>query len=302
MKNERKAEIKVGITTVLSLIIFLWLMGWAKNFMVSSDDIELNIIFDNVSGLELDDDVTVRGLRKGFVKDIYLDRNIIFVKISLDESVDLRKDAQFLLATMDLMGGKKIEILPGMANEPLDRDASHSGIFLPDLSSLMETIADMKEDILTIVNDVKITLASINSYLTDEDMKLDVRESLKNLHNLTSKLDGILFENRDNIATITGNTAELTTDINQFMNKNKDDLSASVTSLRSVLSRTDSLVNRFNYITSETLAGNNNLGNFLYNDSLMTDVSNILNDLSLLTKLILQQMSEDGVKVDANIW
>ena len=108
MRNERKAEIKVGITTLLSLIVFIWIMGWSKNFLRTSSDVEINIMFDNVSGLEFDDDVTIRGLRKGFVKDILLDRNIIIVKISVDQSVDLRKDAVFWLATVDLMGGKKI--------------------------------------------------------------------------------------------------------------------------------------------------------------------------------------------------
>ena len=117
MRNERKAEIKVGITTIISLIIFIWIMGWSKNLIRTSSDVEINIIFDNVSGLELDDDVTIRGLRKGFVKDIILDRNIIIVKISIDQNVDLRKDAVFWLATVDLMGGKKIEIIPGIVNE-----------------------------------------------------------------------------------------------------------------------------------------------------------------------------------------
>ncbi|MFC2103155.1 MlaD family protein [Bacteroidota bacterium] len=302
MSNERKAEIKVGITTILALIIFIWLMGWAKNFMVSTDDIELDIIFDNVSGLEVDDDVTVRGLRKGFVKNIYLDKNIILVKISIDEQVDLRNDAVFMLATMDLMGGKKIEIIPGMANELLNRNAIHTGTFLPDLSSLMGTIGEIREDFMTIVTDVKITLTSINSYLTDESLKTDIKTSLKNLHSLTGKVDKMLSENHDNVATITSNTAKLTTDAKQLLNDNKDNLSISIKRLRSVLTEADTLISNFNFLTQETMNGKNNLGKALYNDSLMVDFTQILSDLKVLTNIILLQMGEDGIKVDANIW
>jgi ABC-type transporter Mla subunit MlaD len=302
MRSERKAEIKVGITTILSLIIFVWLMGWAKNFMVSADDVEFNIIFDNVSGLEIDDDVTVRGLRKGFVKDIYLDKNIIIVKISIDDKVDLRKDAEFLLATMDLMGGKKIEIIPGIQNELLDREATHTGIFLPDLSSLMGTMGEMKEDLMTIVKDVKITLTSINDYLTDDNLKTDIKISMSNLHSLSAKLDLMLTENRDNISTITRNTAELTADARELLDENKEDISVSIGKLSAVLTESDSLIKKFNYLTAETMEGKNNLGKALYNDSLMVDLTSTLSDMKLLIKIILEQMKEDGVKVDANIW
>lgn len=301
MKNERKTEIKVGITTLLAIIIFIWLMGWAKNIMVATNDIELVIEFDNVSGLEVDDNVTVRGLKKGFVKDIYLDKNIL-VKISVDESVELKKDAKFLLVSTDLMGGKKIDIIPGNSNETLNSDEIQKGIFQPDLGSLMGTIGEMKVDLTTIVDNLKISLTSVNDILSDEDLKNDVKTTLKNLHSLTDKLDVMLAENRDDISTITKNTAELTTDANSFLHTNKDNLDFSVAKLKSVLTEADSLLNWFNYITLETIEQKNNLGKALYNDSLITDITSVLKDMSLLTKIILKQIEEDGVKVDANIW
>jgi phospholipid/cholesterol/gamma-HCH transport system substrate-binding protein len=117
MRSDRKTEIKVGITTIISLIVLIWIMAWAKNFQFISTDQKLDITFENVSGLELDDDVSVRGLRKGFVEDIFLDENNIVVKISIDESVDLRTDTQFWITSVDLMGAKKIEIIPGSSTE-----------------------------------------------------------------------------------------------------------------------------------------------------------------------------------------
>jgi phospholipid/cholesterol/gamma-HCH transport system substrate-binding protein len=302
MRIDKKTEIKVGIFTILSLIVFIWIMGWAKNFMRSSTDIEINVMFDNVSGLEIDDEVTVRGLRKGFVKDIFLDRNIILVKISIDESVDLRKDAEFSLATLDLMGGKKVEILPGISPDPLQLDVLHRGTFVPDLSSMMATIGSMKEDLMTIVNDIKISLSAINTYLSDDDIKYDLKSSLKNLNSLTSQIDGMLIENMDNISTITENTAALSEDARTFFDTNQENLSTSISRLKSLLTDSDSLVNKFNYLTSETMEGKNNLGKIIYDDSLMINITETLDKLNQLTKIILFQMQADGVKVDANIW
>jgi ABC-type transporter Mla subunit MlaD len=259
MRNERKAEIKVGITTIISLIIFIWIMGWSKNFIRTSSDVEINIVFDNVSGLELDDDVTIKGLRKGFVKDIILDRNIIIVKISVDQSADLREDAVFMLATVDLMGGKKIEIIPGIAREQLNRDILHRGEFLADFSTMMETIGSAKNDLLTIVDDIKTSLAAVNSLLTDDEVKSDIKSSLKNLNGLTSKLYVMLDDNSENISTIVENTAVISEDTKLFIDENKEDLNVSISKLKSLLNKSDSLVSQFNYITTQTRAGDNNL-------------------------------------------
>ena len=302
MRNERKAEIKVGITTIISLIIFLWIMGWSKNFIRTSSDVEINIIFDNVSGLELDDDVTIRGLRKGFVKDIILDRNIIIVKISIDQKVDLRKDAVFWLATVDLMGGKKIEIIPGIVNEKLNYDVLHTGEFLSDFSTMMETIGSVKYDLLEIIDDIKVSLNSLTSYLTDEEMKIDLKSSLKNLNVLTYKLNDMLGENRENISTIIENTAVFSEDAKMFIDENKEDLNDSVLKLKSLLNKSDSLVNQFNYITTQTIEGDNNLGKVFYDDSLFVKITETFNLLNQISKVILYQLEQGGVKVDANIW
>ncbi len=302
MKNERKTEIKVGITTLLALIIFIWLMGWAKNFMISSNDMELVINFDNVSGLEVDDNVTVLGLKKGFVKDIYLDNNKIVVVISIDENIDLRKDAKFFLASTDVMGGKKIEIVPGISDETLNWEEVQSGIFQPDLSSLMGTIGEMKEDFMTIVNEFKITLTSVNTYLADDKLKDEFISSFENFHSLTEKLNLMLDENGENLSIITKNTAELTSNANSFFTKNNEDITYSVKKLGSVLNEADSLFNRLNSFSKEIKEQKNNIGKALYNDSLMVNISNVLSDMKILTEIILQQIQEDGVKVDANIW
>ncbi len=302
MRNERKAEIKVGITTILSLIVFIWIMGWSKNFIRTSSDVEINIMFDNVSGLEFDDEVTIRGLRKGFVKDIILDRNIIIVKISVDQSADLRKDAEFWLATVDLMGDKKIEIIPGIAKEKLNLDLLQSGKFLPDFSTMMATIGSVKDELMAMLDDVKVSLTAVNSYLTDEEMKTDLKSSLKNLNGLTYKLNVMLSENRENISTIVENTAVISEDAKIFIDENKEDINVSVSKLKSLLTESDSLVNQFNYITAQTIEGDNNLGKILYDDSLVVKITETFKLLNQISKMILYQLHQDGILIDANIW
>lgn len=302
MKNERKTEIKVGITTVISLIIFIWILAWAKNLTLTSDDIIVNLTFENVSGLEVDDQVTVKGLRKGFVDDIYLDGNKIFVKISVDNNVDLRKDAKFWIATTDLMGGKKIEIIPGESIEMLDLNSLHTGLIQPDLNSMMAIAGSMMSDVQTIVDDLKITFSTINNYISDDEMMFDLKSSLRNLNNLTEKLDALITDNSDNITRITENTAALSEESRTFFHENKESLDSSIKKFNIILSKSDSLVSRFNFLAAETMEGNNNLGRILYDDSLMINMQETLEILNKLSKLVFYQIKTDGFKVDANIW
>lgn len=302
MKNERKAEIKVGITTVISLAIFIWILAWAKNLTISSDDFIVNLTFENVSGLEVDDQVTVKGLRKGFVDDIYLDGNKILVKISVNYEVDLRKDAKFWITTTDLMGGKKIEIIPGESIEKLDLNSIHAGLFQPDLSSMMEIVSSMKNDVQTIVDDLKITFSAINNYISDDEMMIDLKSTLRNLNNLTEKFNALITDNSDNFTRITENTAALSEETKNLLNENKENLDSSIKKFNIVLSKSDSLISRFNFLTAETMEGNNNLGKLLYDDSLMINLKESLKILNKLSKQVLHQIETDGLKVDANIW
>lgn len=302
MKNERKTEIKVGITTVISLVIFIWILAWAKNIKLTSDDIIVNLTFENVSGLEVDDQVTVKGLRKGFVDDIYLVGNKIFVRIYVDNNVDLRKDAKFWIATIDLMGGKKIEIIPGESNEILDLNSLHTGLIQPDLNSMMAIAGSMMSDVQTIVDDLKITLSVVNNYISDDEMMIDLKSSLKNLNNLTEKFNALITDNSDNITRITENTAALSEESRTFFHENKESLDSSIQKFNIILSRSDSLVSRFNFLAAETMEGNNNLGRILYDDSLMINMQETIKILIKLSKLVLYQIQTDGFKVDAKIW
>lgn len=302
MKNERKTEIKVGITTVISLIIFIWILAWAKNLTLTSDDIIVNLTFENVSGLEVDDQVTVKGLRKGFVDDIYLDGNKIFVKISVDNNVDLRKDAKFWIATTDLMGGKKIEIIPGESIEMLDLNSLHTGLIQPDLNSMMAIAGSMMSDVETIVDDLKITFSTVNNYLSDDEMMIDLKSSLRNLKNLTEKFNALITDNSDNITRITENIAAISEESRTFFDENRESLDSSIKKFNIILSKSDSLVSRFNFLAAETMEGNNNLGRILYDDSLMINMRETLKILNELSKLVLYQIKTDGFKVDANIW
>jgi len=302
MKQQRTTEIKVGLTVLFGIIVFIWILGWAKNFSISSTDVQLKVKFENASGLQVGNEVSVNGVKAGVVKDIYVESYYVIVEISVNGDAKLKRDAIISLEVTDLMGGKRIDISPGKDSIPINPDELQVGIFQADLASMMEVLSGIEIDLNSILEDVKVTLSEINSLLTDEETKNDIRNSITGLSRLTTRLNNMLVENQQNINSITKNTKEITEDTKELISANKESINSSIRNLNSILHSSDSLVTKLNFIADETISGDNNIGKLLYDDSLFISITKTLEQTKELTKLILDQLMDDGVKVDASIF
>jgi len=302
MKQQRKTEIKVGLTVLFGIVVFVWILSWAKNVSITSSDVELKVKFEKVSGLEVGNIVSVNGVKSGVVKDIYVENYYVVAEITVNSDIQLKRDAKFSLEVTDLMGGKKINISPGKDSVPINTEELQVGIFQADLAGMMEVLSGIEIDLNTILEDVRISLSEINALLTDEQLKEDIRTSISGLSTLTTRLNKMMTENKENIKSITQNTKEITEDTKEMIATNRESINSSVNNLNSILQSSDSLVFKLNYLAEETISGDNNIGKLLYDDSLFISLTKTLEQTSILTKIILEQLKADGVKIDASIF
>jgi ABC-type transporter Mla subunit MlaD len=142
----------------------------------------------------------------------------------------------------------------------------------------------------------------MNKYLSDEQLASDVRKSLNNLLLLSNKLDQILTENRNDIKALTSNAVELTQKSNKLISDNEANISQIVSNLKTVFEKSDTLLVRLNTLTQETINKENNIGQILYDKELVQDLKQTLKQANELTSILVEQLKEDGIKVDANIF
>ena len=301
MKDQSKTEIKVGIMVIAGTLLFLWVLGWAKNFSFSANDKYLEIKFPTVAGLELGDPVTVNGVRKGSVEDFKIESEDVIVNVKLDSDVDLKKDAEFSISMLDLMGGKKINISPGNSPEEIDYGKVQQGQFNADIPRVMTMLGSMQEDLNGTIKDVRVTLTSLNNYLTDQQLNENIKSSIANLKDLTHKLNTLIDRNGENLSQIASNTVELTQDAKELIHNNKESIQSSISGLNTVIQRSDSLLSKLNNLADETTARKNNLGKLLYDENLYNDLAGTLKDVKELTKILTEQLKGEGVNVDAHI-
>jgi len=308
MKDQRKTEIKVGVTVIVGIIIFLWVFGWAKNYNLVSTQKFLLLKFPTVSGLEVGDNVTINGVRKGYVEEIVTQGDKVFVRASLDNTADLRSDATFALTMMDLMGAKKIEINPGTSPNQLNYNKVYNGTYYTDIPAALALVGKVQDDLVGIIKGVEKTLTNVDKYLGDEKLNSDIKTSIKNLTEISQKLNVMIDENRSNVkqlsknsVELTGNAIELTKNTKDFINSNKDDVHNTIILAKSSLQKTDSLIAKLNVLVDETNSQKNNAGKFLHNDELYKDVTETLKQVKDLVKVLNEQLNGQGVNVHAKI-
>lgn len=301
MKDQRKTEIKVGVTVTVAILLLIWVIGWAKNFSLNPERQIVKVKFSTVSGLEVADVVTVNGVRKGFVQDIIVNRNSAFAILSFDKDVDLRDDATFAISMLDLMGGKKVEVENGVAKAKLDLTKTHEGEFIADIPLVMKIVGSFRDDVQSLLLKIDVTLSSINKYLVDEDFNNQLRSALSNLAQVSQQLNGMIVENRSAFKSLVGNTSELANETKKFLEQNKDDISSMIGKTEKLMVSSSELITKIDKIISDTESKKNNLGKILYDETLMNDLKATIQSVKELTDILNAQLKGEGVNVDAKI-
>jgi len=300
MRDERKTEIKVGITVSLAVILLFFIIGWARNMSLGSERKHLRVSFLSVSGLEVGDRVTLNGVKKGYVAEIT--NNIkqgVMVNLSLDPDVLLRSDCKASVDMLDLMGGKKVEIEQGASDQYLDFSKTLQGEFSADVPSVMKTAGSIVNELPGIVNSLNESLAAIKSIVQDEKLKSDIKTTMTELKDVTIKLNGFVDNNSTAVSTLINNSNKFVAEANSLMKENKSDVKESVQNLKDLSKSTGKLIEKLNLLVDETQGQKNNIGKIMYDENLIPDLKQLLGTLKELLTVLNSQLQKDGVNVKA---
>ncbi|MBN2570921.1 MAG: MCE family protein [Ignavibacteriales bacterium] len=301
MKNSKKTNIRVGITLFIGIIIVILLLMWAKNISFSSKK-ELFIRFDSVAGLELGDPAMLNGVRKGYVDEIKVDGNSVVVKVVLDKDVSLNSNAKFSLMMLDLMGGKKIEISPGDSSHKINFSTIQNGEFVGDISTAMAMLSSVEYDLVGFIKEAKTALTAMNDLLGDEAFVQQLKSSALDLSLAMRKLNVMMDENRKDLNDLLNTGVELADNLNNFIIDNKENIHSTLDNANVLLINTNELVTKVEEFLLETKEQSNNVGKFLYDEQLFNDIKISLEKLKELSNILIEQLKNEGVRVDADIF
>jgi len=251
MKNSRKSEVKVGILTIVAIILVVWVIGWAKNINPFDEKVNLNISFDSVAGLEPGDPVALNGVKKGYVNFIIISDDGVIVNVVLDKNIQIKEDAEFSVMMLDLMGGKIIQIKQGTSDKPMDLKVLQKGKFSGDVATAMAALSSVQSDLIDLVHQLKIAVTGINKFAGDEEFLDDMKSSFTEMKRTITNLNSILNENKEGFKNLIDSGNKFLNDGNNLITDTKEPLKNSITQLNSVLLKSDSLLTKLNNFSDE---------------------------------------------------
>lgn len=232
--TDRKKEIRVGIVALLSLIVLIAGITIGKGLIVGVSQNTLSFTFPSSGGIEIGAPIFINGVKRGSVISTENINGGVAIAGSIDDISDLHPDAQAKISMLEITGGKKIDITPGIASGNLDISKPIAGTISADATELISLVGDLGADASVTVKRLDSVLAQANSLLSDGIVVKQLRNTIKNADELMITLNALMGDNKENMRDLIKDLNALAKDAKSAVNNNEP-------KLRSILTKLDSL-------------------------------------------------------------
>jgi phospholipid/cholesterol/gamma-HCH transport system substrate-binding protein len=286
-------EVKVGATTILTIIVFIWLYNFLKGKDYLSSSAIYYCVYDKVGGLAESSPVEVNGFKVGVVQSIdFTDAQSgrLLAVFSVDKNFKLPVNTVAEIVPVSLLGGMKVQFVYGNGPGTYNEGDTVPGRLAESLMDKMETeiipVKDKAEKLITVLDSV---VSSVNEVM-DADFKKDLGGTLSNINSTTARLDKILGSKENELQAAIDNInkfSQMLSDNSAKMNKTFSNLETITDSLAaadiytSVMNLKTSLENA-SVMIDNLNKGKGTAGQFLTNDSVYINLNNSLESLYLL--------------------
>ncbi len=285
-QDRRTTELFVGVTVVAGILILVLGIIWGKNYNLASDQYHVKFSFPNTGGLRANDLVSVNGVRKGSVSGIALEKGQAIIEIALSRDVELYSDYRATIAPIEMMGGKKIEIMPGGKGErifPESLTAPLPGTSSGGMSEALVGVTELAIEVLHLTKRVDTTLTLVHRMLDESSVRRPLVASLADLQATTSALRELVSSNDRVIRRTLTNVDETSGQLREIVTQRRADLDSTLITFNRTMQRLDHFTATLNDITTQINNRQGNLGQLLYDDEIATHLRSTLANVDSTT-------------------
>lgn len=280
-------EVKVGITALITILVFVWLYNFLKGKDLFSSTSHYYVIYDKVGGLAESSPVEVNGYKVGVVQSIkFLDPESgrLLVTLNVDKGFKLPGNTVAEITTATLIAGMKIQFVYGKGPGTYSGGDTIPGRLAESIITRIENeFIPLKDKLSELISSIDSAIGSINEVM-DPQFRSDLRSGMTSLSNTArdieeaelketlknvNKFTRMLADNSDKL-TSTFSSLESITDTLAAA-----DIYSSINNLRSGLEKAAELMQNLN-------KGEGTAGQLMTNDSLYRNLSGSLESLNLL--------------------
>ncbi|HYM19853.1 MAG TPA: MlaD family protein [Candidatus Kapabacteria bacterium] len=306
MQQRSNSDLKVGLTVLIGIAVLVIGIGWAKSWRFDRSKSQLVATFSSVSGLEKGDPVYIRGLKQGVVDNIIETTNgPIVVTMELYEPVQLHHDASASVAMLELMGGKKIDVLAGSSGSFDPAKDTITGSANGDLSSIVSFANSLTGTVQQLALRVDTLLSSINDMFGNGALRSKAYATLDNASAAVGELRSVLRQNRTaltetltNINLLAKSATSTLSDLRPNVNATLDSVRRFVTRSQVTLGRADSLLVSIGGIITEARENKSVLYKLTSDKQFSHEIDSTLRSV----KMLIDQISSQGADVNLHLF
>jgi len=183
----RRKEIQVGLTVIVSVGVLAWGMLWFKQALNSSSMSHYEVTFATVGGLKVGDRVQVKGIRMGSVEAFEIEGEDVVVRLKVEEKADLRLDAAAKLASQGIVGEMLVEIMPG-TGEPAPDGHRFEGRVMKDMNAMMDEGASTLAEARALTQEITAFMQTIRGEGRLQSMLDNTAEATETLKQSTEEI------------------------------------------------------------------------------------------------------------------
>ncbi len=286
-------EVKVGVTALLTIIVFIWLFSFLKGKDFLKSTAIYYSVYDKVGGLQESSPVEVNGFRVGVVQSIHFidaQSGRLLVVFSVNKHFKLPKNTVAEIVPVSLLGGMKVQFVYGKGPGSYAQHDTIPGRLAESIIDKVEAeLLPVKDKITNLLAVLDTVISSVNDIMNPE-FKKNLNGTLSNLNKTTKSLDNIIGSKEKELKSTLENLdkfAKMLSDNSGKMGKTfsnlesitdtlaSADIYATVTNLKKSLEKTALMIDNMNN-------GKGSAGQFLKNDTLYTNLTNSLESLNVL--------------------
>lgn len=311
MTFQKKTEIKVGIVSMLALAILIIGITLGKGVNVSVNQQIVQFRFNNSGGITEGSPIVVNGVKRGTVNSVANSNGSVLVKGTMDNFSDIMSDAFAKITILEITGGKKIELDPGVSSQKFNLKNEIPGKATADIADLVAILGDVSNDAVSLVRNLDTLALGVNKMMNNGKLAEDVEIIAKNTAELTANLNVLLKDNYSVLQNTIKNLNSLVADIKNTYDRNEPNIDKLVAQLDTALSSANNLLSKMEKtidnanlalidvkdITAEVKSGSGLANRLIYDKQLASSLDSTMNALGILVNKI----NEHGINVNVRL-
>lgn len=276
------AEIKVGIFVIIACAILAYMtLKVTTGVFMPRDTYEVDVFFDNVTGLKTNSPVEIAGIEVGLVQAIRLDENKARVTLLLQPNVKIKADAAATIRTRGVMGDKFVEIDPGTDVFPVIGDGGRivHGETPADLDALFSKIGE-------IADDIRIVARSAANVFGGPQGEQDMRLAFESLRDAAVGLNAMVQSNAQTVEYIVHNFRDFSADLRDISGTNKDGVDRIVANLEAASLELKQTLEQANTVLSRIESGEGPLAKLVNDPEMGRDLQETMASLESVSRKI----------------